>query len=120
MNINTIKGNMQHYLYMRARESLITGRLPVINSLILEMDTHGSGSAQRCPTPPPVSLESPPSSHLLSFPCSECGCPTGNSSSSIGSATQYPPFKGIHCRLIGITWLEMLTLVFLNKVSINL
>lgn len=35
-------------------------------------------------------------------------------------ATQYSPFKGIHCRLIGITWLEMLTLVFLKKVSINL
>lgn len=34
-------------------------------------------------------------------------------------STRYPLFKRIHCRLIGITWLEMLTLVFLNKVSIN-
>lgn len=24
------------------------------------MDTHGSGSTQHCPAPPPISLESPP------------------------------------------------------------
>lgn len=118
-NINTIKGNIQYYLYSLV--SLITLRETLCNR-----DTHfGNGYTGQwqypTPSPPSSHLSSvPPSSHLLPFPGSECGCPTGNSSSSIRSATQYPLFKGIHCRLIGITWLEMLTLVFLNKVSINL
>lgn len=100
--------------------SIHSQRLPLIKSLILRVDW----GAAAAPNTHPSFLPSPccPSLRVTRshFPGTEHERPFGNSSSSIELAIQYPLFKGIHCRLIGITWLEMLTLVFWNKVSINL
>lgn len=99
--------------------SVHSQRLPLIKFLILRADSE----AVVAPNTHPSFLPSPccPSLRVARshFPGREHERPIGNSSSSIELAIQYPLFKGIHCTLIGITWLEMLTLVFWNKVSIN-